>query len=465
MNKKKNLTKGNITRTLTLLALPIMGTSLINMLYNLTDMMWLGRLSTNAVAGAGTVGYFIWFGMGLVMISQVGAAVGVSQAYGREDIDEVRKYISHTIRLDLLIAIIYSFILFTFRKQIIGFFTLDNQDAVNKALDYMKIIAPGLIFHFINPVFSAIFNATGNSAPPFRINAVGLITNILLDPILIFGGVGVVEFIPIFEFIPGLHLIPAMGIKGAALATVTAQAVVTILFLIATRKNKELFSNLNLFTVPESFYIKRILSLGVPGFLQIAMHSGISMVIARLLSNWGAMAIAVQSVGSQIESISWMTAEGFATAITAFVGQNYGARNYDRVKKGYYRGLQIVSIVGTFAMFLFILGGEPIFSIFTPEDPDAILEGANYLRILGFSQIFICIEIASTGAFNGLGKTLPPALTGMIFNFLRIPGAKILSATALGLGGVWWSITISSIFKGVVTTALCMYVFKNALVD
>ncbi|MFA7533530.1 MAG: MATE family efflux transporter, partial [Tissierellaceae bacterium] len=98
MDKNINLTEGNISAALTKLALPIMGTSFIQMMYNLTDMMWLGRLNTKAMAAAGTAGFFMWFGMSLVLISQIGVSVGVAQAFGREDMEGVRKNISNGIK-------------------------------------------------------------------------------------------------------------------------------------------------------------------------------------------------------------------------------------------------------------------------------------------------------------------------------------------------------------------------------
>ncbi|CAK7066814.1 MATE family efflux transporter [Tissierella sp.] len=447
MSKNINLTEGNISSTLTKLALPIMGTSFIQMMYNLTDMMWLGRLSTKAVAGAGTVGFFMWFGMSLVLISSIGVSVGVSQAYGREDMEDAREYISSGIKLDILIGIIYSLLLLIFRHQVIGFFNLGDAETIQLATDYLTIIACGFIFHFINPIYSAVFNASGNSITPFIINTMGLVTNIVLDPVLIFG----------------IGPFPEMGIKGAALATVLAQVVVTSIYIVVSRKNKELFSHLHLFKLPKKNYIKGILKLGFPAFLQSGAHASISMVLTKILAKWGPTPVAVQSVGSQIESISWMTAEGFSTAIAAFVGQNYGARNYDRVKEGYYKGLRIVGTIGIFATILLIFAGEPIFRIFTPGDATAIAQGAIYLRILGFSQFFITIEIASTGAFNGIGRTQIPAITGIILNSLRIPGALLLSSTILGMTGVWWSMSISTIFKGIILTSLFMYVIKKGL--
>lgn len=447
MQKNINLTEGKISSTLTKLALPIMGTSFIQMMYNLTDMMWLGRLSTKAVAGAGTVGFFMWFGMSLVLISSIGVSVGVAQSYGRGDMEDAREYISNGIKLDIFIGIIYSLLMLIFRHEIIGFFNLDDTETVQLAIDYLVIIACGFVFHFINPIYSAIFNATGNSVTPFIVNTIGLVTNIVLDPILIFG----------------IGPFPEMGIKGAALATIIAQIVVTSIYIVISRKNKVLFSHLNLFKLPQKDYIGRICKLGIPAFLQSGVHAVISMALTRILAAWGPIPVAVSSIGSQIESISWMTAEGFSTAISAFVGQNYGAKNYERVKEGYYKGLRIVSTIGIFATMLLIFAGKPLFKIFTPDDAIAIAQGVIYLRILGFSQFFITIEIASAGAFNGIGKTHIPAIIGIILNALRIPGALMLSATALGMAGVWWSMSISTIFKGIILTFMFIYILRKGL--
>ena len=117
--------------------------------------------------------------------------------------------------------------------------------------------------------------------------------------------------------------------------------------------------------------------------------------------------------------------------------------------------------IGIFTTLLLIFGAEPLFTIFIPNDPAAISEGINYLRILGLSQFFMSIEIGTTGALNGLGKTLPPTINGVVLNILRIPTAIILSSTALGLSGVWLSISISSILKGIILFILFRFVLKN----
>lgn len=448
MSKELNLIEGKIVGTLTKLALPIMGTSFIQMAYNLTDIMWLGRLSTEAVAAAGTAGFFMWFGAALVMISQIGVGVGVAHAIGRNDLDDAKKYISNGFQLDFFIAIIYSIILFTFRHSIIGFFNLDDPHVVNMAIEYLVIISIGIVFHFLNPIFSTTLNSSGNSVAPFKVNTMGLVANMILDPVLIFG------FGPI----------PALGIKGAALATILAQLFVTLIFIIIGKLNETIYSHVKLIVKPDLHYINNIVKLGFPPFIQMGLHASISMVLTKIVAGFGAIPVAVQSIGSQIESISWMTSEGFSSAISAFIGQNYGAKKYDRIKEGYYRGMEILGSIGIFATFLLIFAAEPLFKLFTPNDPIAISEGIRYLRILGISQFFMCIEIGSAGAFNGLGKTLPPAITGATLNASRIPIAIFLSKfTTLGLLGVWWSISFTSILKGIILSAWFIYILKRKL--
>ncbi|MPM22431.1 Multidrug resistance protein MdtK [bioreactor metagenome] len=375
MSKNLDLKEGKIRSTLVKLALPIMGTSFIHMAYNLTDIMWLGRLSTGAVAAAGTAGFFLWFGSSLVMITQVGVGVNVAQYIGRNDSESAKKYITNGFQLDIFIALLYSLFLFSFRHNIIGFFNLQDSDVIQMAIEYLTIISIGIIFHFLNPIFSAALNSTGNSITPFKINTIGLVANIILDPLLIFG----------------VGPLPQLGIKGAALATIMSQFVVTILFVILGKAFNNIYSHVSLLSKPDMQIVKSIMKLGVPPFLQTGLHAVINMILTKIIAQFGPVAVAVQSIGSQIESISWMTSEGFSSSISAFVGQNYGAKKLERIKEGYKQGIQILGSIGIFTSLLLIFAAKFLFAIFVPNDPIAINEGVIYLRILGLSQFFMCI--------------------------------------------------------------------------
>lgn len=428
------LTEGNILRKLIVLALPIMGTSMIQMFYSMTDMIWVGQIGSRAVTAVGTAGFFTWFAAAFIVIPRMGAEVGVAQSVGKGDINESKNYIRHSVQMNVFLAVIYGIVMILFRNQLIGFFHIDGKDIVSNAVIYLTIIGAGMVFFFLPPVLTGIFNGHGNSKTPFLINTIGLITNIILDPILIFG----------------IGPFPELGVAGAAIATIFAQFVVSMVFIYIIIKKTDFFLGINFLQKPDWSHLARIIRLGIPAAVQSGAFTFIAMIIARILSKWGPMPIAVQSVGSQIESISWMTAGGFQTALSAFVGQNYGAKKWDRIYNGYFTALGIIAVIGVFTSCLLIFLPGPIFSVFIQEK-EVIKEGMIYLRILGFSQFFMCIEITTAGAFNGLGKTVPPSVVGIVMNALRIPGALLLSIP-LGLNGVWWSISISSILKGVILT-------------
>lgn len=434
MSKSKSivLTEGSILQSLTKLAMPIIGTSFVQMAYGFIDMIWVGRLGSGAVAAVGTVGFFTWLANAFIMIPRIGAEVGVAQSMGRKDQGGVSRAIRHSIQLIVALILFYGAMLVTFREPLLGFYQL-GPEIQGMANQYLLIICLGLVFFATNPIFTAIFNGAGDSTTPFRINAMGLIINIILDPILIFG----------------LGPFPNLGVAGAAVATVIAQITATSLFVLEARKRPELFGDLKFFTRPDLSYLAKMFKMGLPMSLQSAFFTLISMTIARIISDWGPMAIAVQRVGGQIEQISWLTAGGFQSAMSAFTGQNYGARLGKRVYQGYFVGLGIVGAIGIIATSILILGAKSLFGIFIPE-PEVIALGASYLTIIGVSQLPQAVEILTSGAFIGLGKTTPPSIVGITLNVLRIPAALLLSATALGLDGVWWAISISSILKGII---------------
>ncbi|NMU14789.1 MATE family efflux transporter [Clostridioides difficile] len=444
MKDRINLTEGRITEKLLKLSLPIMGTSFIQMGYNMIDMIWVGKAGSKAVAAVGTAGFFPWFAMAFIMISKVGGEIKVAQSIGANNISTTKSYMKSAIEINIILAIIYTISLIVLNKQLIGFFRLGDLEVITMSRQYLIIVALGMVFYFINPVFTAIFNGLGNSKTPFRINTVGLITNIILDPILIFGW----------------GFAPKLGVAGAAIATVFAQIVVTTCFIYIIVKSKEEYFKLRLFKEIETKYYKVLYKLGLPIAIQSGMFTVFSMLLGVIVASWGPVAVAVQKVGSQIEAISWMTAEGLSVALGSFVGQNYGAKKYSRINKGCKIAITVSSVLGIITTLVLVFAGESIFSIFIDES-EAIEKGAIYLKILGYSQFFMCLEIITTGAFKGLGRTYIPSIIITILTGARVPLAYFISRPEmLGLNGVWWSITLSSILKGILMISLFISLLK-----
>ena len=331
---------------------------------------------------------------------------------------------------------------------LIAFFKLNSPQVNSDARVYLVIVALGFLFSFFNQIFTGLFTAMGSSVVVLRSTAVGLVGNILLDPLMIFG----------------VGPFPRMEVAGAAAATVLAQAIVTAMFLLAARRETTLFPHIHPFRPSQGRAWLEMLRIGLPVSIQSMFFSSLSMFIARIVAGWGDAAIAAQKVGTQIESISYTTAEGFATAVNAFIAQNFGARRLDRICRGYWTAVGMIVAWSCFTTVMLVVFPAPLVRVFIQEE-EVVRTGVSYLRIMGYSQILMCLEITSSGAFQGLGRPMPPTLAGVIGNAARIPMAILLSATVLGLDGVWWSISISSIAKGLVVFAWFVVVLHRCTRD
>ena len=414
MQKKIDLVNGPVLSSLTRLAVPIMATSLIQLAYNMTDMIWFGRIGCSAVASVGAAGMYMWLSNGLAALAKMGGQVYVGHALGASNSEEAAEYASNALQLTLILGIIYGLVCILGAKPLIHFFHLNQAQVIRDAIYYLEITCGLVLFSFLNQTYTGLFTAIGNSRPVFLATTTGLVVNIILDPVLIFG----------------IGPFPVLRVTGAAIATVIAQMIVTVMFFIFAMKDTVLFQYVRYLKKPDLHHMKGIVRIGFPTSVQSMLFTGISMIIARLVAGYGDAAVAVQKVGSQIESISWMTADGFAAAVNSFTSQNHGAGKKRRIYQGYVSALKVV------------------FRIFITEK-DVIPLGVDYLRILGVSQLFMSLEITTAGAFSGYGKTVPPSVISIVFTALRIPLALILVHTTLALNGIWWSITISSILKGV----------------
>ena len=441
-----NLTKGPILKTLTKLAIPIMASSFLGTLYNITDMAWIGLLGSKAVAGVGVGGMFTWLSQGLAAMARMGGQVQVAQCIGRGERDRAHGFAQAAVQLATLMGMAYAVISLVFTRQMVAFFQLTDPEAQTAALSYTKIACGLIVFSFLTLTMTGLYTAQGDSKTPFLANLIGLVTNMILDPVLILG--------------PGPF--PKLGVVGAAIATVTAQAIVTMMMILGViiQKKENVLKGIRLTAKIPKEYLGGLCRIGIPTAIQGMAYCAISMVLTRFVAVWGDAAVAVQRVGSQIESISWMTADGFAASINSFAGQNFGGKRYDRVQKGYFVAAACMFVWGTFCSFLLIFGAQPIFRLFIQET-DVIPMGVQYLTVLGLSQMFMCIESMTVGALSGIGKTFLSSIISISLTSARVPLAFLLQRTPLGLNGVWWALSLTSVAKGIIFFIVYLKVLKN----
>ena len=429
MERKTDLTRGAITDKLLMVAVPIMGTQLMQMTYNLVDMYWLGHTqdATTALAASGMGGMFMWLSMALMMFGRMGAEIGVSQNLGRGDMDQAERYARSAIVISAMLGVIFGGTLLIFARPFITMMGLQEPKAYEAAVVYLRIAALGIPMTYVTAAVTGVFNGAGNSKLSFLCNAVGLVINMILDPIMInwFG----------------------WGVAGAALATIIGQGSVCALFLISIKRHKKRpLPNFRFRGKIGREISGQIIKWAWPISLESGLFTLLAMVVTRMVAEHSLEAVTVQRIGSQIESLSWLIGGGFGSAVTAFIGQNFGARQFGRIRSGFRISLTWLLIWQSLVTAVLFFFGGPLFSVFI-NDGTVQSMGAVYLKILSVCVVFGAFEGACSGAFRGMGQTLPPSVSSIASNLLR-PVLCYFLAQRMGLNGLWWGISLSATLRG-----------------
>jgi len=438
--KQVNLLEGRILPTIVKLATPIMASSFVGLAYTLTDMFWVAGLGDRAVAAVGSCGTLLWLVDNLFSIPRVGGQVLVGQSLGAGEQDKARMWTRAALRLGYAVAFLATILFISMSGVLTSIFQFNEADTITRMETYLRIVSLGLIPKVGVRLYSAVLTASGNSFTPFVIYVTGLVLNIILDPL----------FILVFKW----------DVAGAAIATLIAEIVAYVLMLVAVKRH-ELFSNLRLFRERLNFQLlKPIAKLGAPISVQGAMHASVTILISRQIVRFGDLAVAAQRLGAQIESISWMTADGFSVAVNAFMAQNFGARLFDRTGKGYRVGFYLISSICTVTTLILYFLGEPIMGFFF-SDPVSIVHGRDYLQVLSASQLLQGLTLLTSSAFSALGQSFIPSIVMTSFMMLRLPIGEALSATSLGVKGIWWSFSMTTNIAGLILIAIFPFFMRR----
>jgi putative MATE family efflux protein len=395
-------------------------------------MFWLGRMreSVMAVAASGLAGMFLWLGMALMLIGRMSSEIGTSQNLGRGDILAAQGYAQDSSRIALILGVLYGLVLVVLAGPLVSLLRVNEQNVFENTCLYLRIVGVGIPLTYLSAAITGAFNGAGNSRLSFWANSAGLLVNMALDPVMILGW--------------------GWGVMGAAVATVIAQGVVCALFVWFIKRHPqrpfEYFKILGKLTRERT---RMIVRWSLPIALESGAFTALAMVVTRMVSDgYGETAVAVQRVGSQIESLSWLIGGGFSSAVTSFVGQNFGAGKWARIRRGYRISLATLLVWEALVTLLLLLGGGFLFSLFLPESPEILTMGATYLQILAGCQLFMALEGACAGTFRGVGRTLPPSLCSIASNLLR-PLLCWWFASWMGLNGLWLGITVSAMLRGI----------------
>jgi putative MATE family efflux protein len=431
---KRDLTTGSITKSIFYLAGPAVATFFLETAFSIADIFWVGKLGAVSMAAVISSAFLIWIIWSLVGAISVGVTALVARFIGAKQPDQAafsaRQSYLFAIFLALAITIAGTF----FTKW--PFVLMGTEpDVTHLGIRYLRIIFIGAVFFFLLDVFSAIFRASGDTKTPMLVIGGSLALNIVLDPILIFG----------------LGPFPRMETAGAALASIFSQAVGSLLFiwLIARGKLGFKFSLLPRLKLDLSM-VWRILRVGIPASSAWILFSVVYLFLNKIVALFGTEAIAALGIGNRMESISFHTCMGCSIAASTLVGQNLGAGKPERSSQAAWQAAGIAVLVTAFVGIMFFTFPRQIASFFI-SDPKVIGIALWYLKIVALSQMFMALEIVFEGAFAGAGNTVPPMMVSIVGSLARVPLAYLLAVYwGMGIVGVWWVITFTSIVKGLV---------------
>lgn len=443
-----------IPKLITTMALPVIFSMLIQSFYNVVDSIFVSRVSEQALTAVSLA-----FPMQLIVIAVfVGLATGISSVISRKlganDHDAAVQVAEHGVLIALilyaLVAVFGIFVVhFLYEGFSIGSFKFagftDDQTIIDYSIEYIRIIMICSFGSIFANAGLSIFRGTGNMIQPMIAQLIGTILNIILDPILIFGYLG----------------FPAMGVKGAAIATVTARAVVMIYIWIQLLAGKSIIKmkikalKLNLKIV------KQIIAVGIPSAIMQALGSVMLFSMNFILSRFGDSAIAVMGVYFRTQSMVYMPIFGLSMGTMPVVGFNFGAKNKERLIKAVKFSTTTAFIFMTVCLVLFQVFPKQLLGLFKASE-HMLKIGVPTFRIISFIFPFSGITIILSSAFQGLGKAYYSLVISLIRQLVVLIPFAFFFATFNNVDIVWYAFIIAELVGVTLTVIMFARTYKRS---
>ncbi len=426
-----DLVSGPLPRAIFRLALPAIGAALLQLVFLLIDIFWVGRiLGPSALAAISTAGFAVWMLLAIAEMIGVGLTAVASRRHGEGAHGLAALAAGTTLALALIGGVLVAVagwwgegILFAVMH------TPPEVTELGRLWLSTYLIGTPLVFGFY--AIEAAFRASGDTRTPLALLSVSVLVTLVMDPVLILG----------------LGPMPAMGISGAAIAAVGTRALALALgFGIAARRR------LLRLAVWDWRSAAAVVRIGGPTAATGVFFSAVYIGLTRITTRFGTPALAALGVGHKLEGLAYQVAIGFGLASAAIVGQNLGAGRPDRARRTGWLTATYACLVASVGALAFLLFPEGLVSVFS-SDPAVIAEGASYLRIIAVAEITMGLEIVLEASLGGAGFTVQPMLWSGSLTASRIPLAAWL-AGLLGVAGVWWAISLTAMGRGLAMAAL-----------
>lgn len=431
------MTEGIIWKQLIAFSMPLLAGNLFQQLYNTVDSIVVGNfLGSEALAAVGTSNPLINLIIGMFMGIATGSGVIISQYYGGRQADKLHWAVHTCIAISLIggIFLIGAGVLFS--PVILELMGTPEEVMVNSVI-YLRIFFTGSLFNLLYNMGSGVLRAVGDSKRPLYYLCISSVVNVILDLVFV--------------------VVCNMGIAGVGYATIIAQAVSAVLVIVTLTKTDEIYRlEISKIRIDKRMMV-RILKIGIPSGIQQSIISLSNVIVQANINNYGALAMAGFGVYSKLDGFATLPLQSFCMASTTFTGQNIGARQPERVKKGIGEGIAI-SLVYTIAVsILLITKGDSVLRIFTSSE-DVIRYGHAALAIILPFYSVLAVHQILMGSFRGAGKAMPTMMISVgNMCILRMIYINLLVPFFPSFEAVMWCYPITW-----VTTALMdiIYCFK-----
>ncbi len=435
--KERDLTSISITKGIFILAVPMIISNLLQTAFNLVDMAWVGSLGAEALAAVSMSGAILMILMFVMIGIGIGTTAMVARFVGAKKFPEADNIAMQSLIMGFFGSIIFAaagFFISPWLLQLLG----AEANVVSLGTGYLQITFLGIIVIFYMFLIAAILQGAGDAVTPMLILGFSILINIILDPLMIFG----------------IGIFPRMGVNGAALASVIAEAIGSAVALeVLLRGRSRVHVRMENFRM-DLDGMWRILKIGLPASVQMSLRGLMGVVLVAIVAGFGTFAIAAYGVGLRLSMFAMMPGFALGAASGTLVGQNLGAGKPDRAVAtawttvGYY----LIFMVATSALFFFF---APYLMLVFNRNPEVVSIGSEFLRIIAWSNLFVAVGVILGRSISGSGDTVPT----MIFTFIslwiiQVPLAVYLSRVpALGVRGVWFAILIAQVVLAILNTS------------
>src|SRR5256714_11328358 len=447
MSGMKDMTEGSVTRHLLHMASFMAVSMVVQTLYLLADLYWVGTLGKEAIAAVGLSGNLMMVVLALTQMLGVGTTTVISQAAGRKDQAHAELGFNQSIVLSLVVALLVGVCSFPFRQQYSVALSADAPTA-KLAASYLVWFIPSLMLQFPLVSLGSALRATGIIKPAVGLQVLSVILNIIFAPLLIFG----------------IGPFPRMGVAGAALATFLSILIANILTIVYFERSYRYLRVRVSQWKPQLKIWWSMLRIGIPAGAEFALMAVYIVVVYAIIRGFGAAAQAGFGVGARVMQAMFLPVIAIAFSVAPLVGQNFGGRRGDRVRQTFYSALLITSAIMVLLTVLAQFAGGMFIRGFT-KDPSVIAFGREYLQIISLNFVAMGIVFTSSSVFQGIGNTMPPLISSATRLLLFVLPAIILaSRPGFQIRQVWYLSVVSILFQAAANLLLIRREFQKRLV-